>query len=238
MTKEDEITLALKTLRRQYPGGGALEIGDSFQMLVAVILSARTKDEQVLKLLPGLFSKYSTAQKMAKGDLADITKRVSTIGMYKQKARNLKAMAEKLVSEFDGKVPQTLDELITLPGVGRKTASVIIVGAFGGHAIAVDTHVFRIVNRLGWVRSKTVEDMERKLLRIVPEEQQEIINHTMVPFGRAICVPGKPRCWACPLVDVCAFKDKNLDLPRDADAILEKVKANAEKLETLKRVIQ
>lgn len=238
MPDSQKIANALKTLRRQYPGGGALEIGDSFRMLVAVILSARTKDEQVLKLLPGLFSKYSTAEKMAKGELADITKRVSTIGMYKQKARNLKAMAEKLVNEFNGKVPKTLDELITLPGVGRKTASVIIVGAFGGHAIAVDTHVFRIVNRLGWVRSKTVEDMERKLLKIVPEEQQEIINHTMVPFGRAVCIPGKPRCWSCPLVDVCAFKDKNLDLPRDADAILQKVKATAEKLETLKRAIQ
>ena len=234
MNKQAKILATLDVLRKEIQGGGTLEIGTPFGMLVAVILSARTKDEQVLKLLPGLFKKYRAPETMAKASVDDIAKRINSIGMYKQKAKNLKAMAQRLVDEFDGEVPRTLEELISLSGVGRKTASVILVGAFGKSAIAVDTHVFRIVHRLGWVTAKTPEEMEKKLLGDVPKARQKDINHTFVQFGRSICVPGKPRCWACPIAEYCDFKNKNLERPKDSDEILKKANETAERLVKLK----
>lgn len=234
MVLREKIIETLKSLRRQYTGGGVLEIGEPFAMVVAVLLSARTRDEQVLKALGGLFGKYPTPEKMAKASVEDIARLISNIGLYKAKAKYVKALAQKLVDDFSGRVPETIEELITLPGVGRKTASVVLVGAFGKQAIAVDTHVFRVVNRLGWVKAKTPEEMEKKLLEIVPENHKRDVNHTMVPFGRAICIPGKPRCWGCPLVELCDFAHKNVERPKDADDILESVKEREGKLLALR----
>jgi len=229
MVLSEKIVRTLKTLRRHYPGGGVLEIGDPFAMVVAVLLSARTKDEQVLKALGKLFQKYPTPTKMAKAPVENIEKLISNIGLYKSKAKYIRGLSEKLVEEYAGVVPDTIDGLVTLPGVGRKTASVVLVGAFGKQAIAVDTHVFRVVNRLGWVKAKTPEEMERKLLPIVPNENWRDLNHTMVPFGRAICVPN-PRCWACPVADLCEFKKKNLVPPKNAVGIIEDAKKKEQTL--------
>ena len=224
MELEQRISKTLKILRRAYPDGGVLEIGNPFAMTVAVLLSARTKDEQVLKCLPALFKKYPTPEKMAKASSDDIAKLISSVGFYKTKAKQVKALASMLVKDFGGVIPDTIEEMIRLPGVGRKTASVVLSGAFHKQTIAVDTHVFRVVNRLGWVKAKSAPEMEKKLLAIVPEKQKSDVSHAMVPFGRAICVPN-PRCWACPVAELCEYSKKNLAPPKDAEGIMDKMKA-------------
>lgn len=219
MTDQKTIVATIKKLRPLFAHhGGSLEIGTPYHMLVLVILSARTRDEQVLKLAPGFFKAFPTVERLAKADLAAITAKVNTVGMYKQKAKNLQAMAKSVVADFGGEIPSTIDELTTLAGVGRKTASVILVAIFDTPAIAVDTHVFRVVHRLGWAKAKTPAALEAKLLKIVPRELQADCNRVFVPFGRAVCTP-TPRCWMCPVRDLCAYPKKNLTAPDNADAI-------------------
>lgn len=230
MQSKEEIIKTLKILRRHYPDGGVLEIGKPYHMVVAVMLSARTTDAQVLKRLPVFFKSFPNPTKLAGASVSEIEKHIDTLGLYKSKAKNLKALGEMLVKDFKGEVPQTIDELVKLPGVGIKTASVVMVGAFGAQAIAVDTHVFRVVNRLGWVKAKTPEEMEKKLRKIVPEAHWKDINHTMVPFGRAICIPN-PRCYACPVKDLCAFGKKNLVPPKNAEEILAEAETRHKALE-------
>lgn len=230
----------LNTLRRLsdlYPDLGALHVGTPYHMVVMVALSARTRDEQILKLAPGFFQKFPTVRDLANADLESITNAINTIGMFRQKARNLSSMAKLVVEEFGGEVPGTMDDLVRLPGVGRKTASVILVAAFNTPAIAVDTHVHRVVNRLGWVKTKTVEATEKALLRIIPEPMQPIVNRVFVPFGRTICI-AKPRCWACPLVNECAFAKKNLIPPSNREKVLNTIQSMRDGIRNLKRVLQ
>lgn len=226
-----EIETVLKILHRTWPNPGAMHLDVPFRTLVGVALSARTRDEQVLALLPVFFKAFPDAQMLAKASILDIEKRISTIGMFHQKARNLKKLATDLVERFGGDVPCTMDDLVSLAGVGRKTASVVLVVCFNHPAIAVDTHVFRIANRLGWVKEKTPEKTETALLKIVPKRLQNTINSVMVKHGRYVCIPGKPRCWMCPIAKHCAFKNKNLKAPKDADAIREDIKRREASLE-------
>ncbi len=230
-----EVRTVLAALRKSFANPGAMEVGTPYHTLAAVILSARTRDEQVLKLLPGFFRAFPNPSALAKADVKSIKARVNTIGMYRQKARNLKAMAGQLVSVFGGEVPKTMDELVSLKGVGRKTASVVLVACFGKKAIAVDTHVHRVTNRLGWVKTKTPEKTEAALLALVPEDAQPTVNRVFVKFGRYVCIPGKPRCWMCPIKDHCAFAKKNLVPPKDADAIRADIERREKELEALRR---
>jgi endonuclease III len=223
----------LQTLSRLYPHDGALHVGMPYHMVVMVALSARTRDEQILKLAPRFFNAFPTVQSLAAASIADIVDRIDTIGMYKQKAQNLSRMARAIVDEFGGEVPTTMENLVRLPGVGRKTASVLLAATFDTPAIAVDTHVYRVVNRLGWVKTRTVEATERALLKMVPESMQHIVNRVFVPFGRTICV-ATPRCWACPLVNECAFAKKNLVPPPNAPSILAAIQKSHEGIRTLK----
>lgn len=232
--QEQKIRKTLAILRERFSELGALDVGSDFQMLVAVVLSARTKDEQVLKALPGLFGAYPDVETCANATPEEIGAHISRIGLYKSKAKYIVALAKKLRYEYGGKVPGTMGELVTLPGVGRKTASVLLTVRFSTPAIAVDTHVFRITQRLGWAKASSVGTLEKKLLRVVPGEIQYEVNMAMVPFGRAICVPGIPRCWACPVVDFCAYKQKNLERPKDAEMILEKVEKQRKEIKRLK----
>lgn len=225
-------TLAI--LRERFPESGALDIGTSFQMLCAVVLSARTRDEQVLLTLPGLFAAFPDVERMAAATPEEVGGYISRIGLYKNKAKFLVALAQKIRDDFGGKVPGTIAELVTLPGVGRKTASVLVSARFSLPAIAVDTHVFRIAQRLGWAKAVSVSSLEQKLLRVVPHDVQSLVNTVMVPFGRAICVPGKPRCWACPVQDLCAFSSKNLERPPDAEEILAKANMQRDTIARLK----
>lgn len=232
--QEHKIRKTLAILRERFSELGALDMGSDFQMLVAVVLSARTKDEQVLKALPGLFGAYPDGDACAKATPEEIGVHISRIGLYKSKAKYIVALAKRLRDDYGSKVPGTMGELVTLPGVGRKTASVLLTARFSTPAIAVDTHVFRITQRLGWAKGSSVGMLEKKLLRVVPSEVQHEVNMTMVPFGRAICVPGTPRCWACPVVDFCAYTQKNLERPKDAEIILEKAEKQRKEIERLK----
>lgn len=220
MTSLTSISTTLKILKRHFPNPGAMELGTPYRTLLGVILSARTRDEQVLKLLPGFFKAFPTVQTLAKASEGDIRSKIDTIGMYKQKAKNVKKMAESVVTEFGGEVPSTMEELTSLAGVGRKTASVVLATCFDTPAIAVDTHVHRVTNRLGWVTTKTPEKTEQALLALIPKKYQRPVNQVFVKLGRYICLPGKPRCWACPIADQCTFTKKNLVPPKEAEAII------------------
>jgi len=235
MTKgmKDQIISTLKILKRRFPNPGAMELGTPYQNLVGVMLSARTRDEQVLKLLPGFWKAFPDAAALSNVTVKQIESKINTIGMYRQKAKNLKKMASDVVSKFNGKIPSTMDELVTLAGVGRKTASVVLVCSFKTSAIAVDTHVFRVTNRLGWIKSTTVEDAEQKLLKVVPDVWHPTVNRVFVKLGRYICI-GKPRCWTCPVREQCAFKQKNLIPPNNANEILEDIERREKILETLR----
>lgn len=228
-----DIVSTLKILKKRFPNPGAMELGSPYQNLVAVMLSARTRDEQVLKLLPEFWSAFRTVEKLSKATTTQIESKINTIGMYRQKAKNLKKMATDVVLKFDGKIPSTMDELVSLAGVGRKTASVVLVCSFDKTAIAVDTHVFRVTNRLGWIQSKTVEDAECKLLELVPSKYHQTVNRVFVKLGRYICIRS-PRCWACPVRERCAFTKKNLVPPKNAGEILEDIDRREKILETLR----
>lgn len=233
MSDIDLIYLTLKTLKKRWPNPGAMEIGNPYQNLVGVMLSARTRDEQVLKLMPGFFQAFPTPQALANVTTGQIEKKINTIGMFRQKAKNLKSMAIDVVEKFDGTIPDTMNALVSLAGVGRKTASVVLVASFDTPAIAVDTHVHRVTNRLGWVKTKTPEKTEEALLKMVPDKMKKTVNQVFVKQGRYICIKN-PRCWACPVREHCAFTQKNLARPKNAEEILEDMKRRELVLEQLR----
>lgn len=196
---------AITRLQKMYQQSGALERPSVFETLVLVVLSARTKDEQVLKLAQALFAAFPTVQILAASSPAEVEPYLSSIGLYRQKAKNIVRLAQLLQERHGGEVPRTMEELTALPGVGRKTASVVLAACFNIPAIAVDTHVHRMVNRMGVVKTKTAEQTERALLAIIPEPLQGELNRVGVPFGREICQPRIPHCSICPLQDICVY---------------------------------
>lgn len=186
-----------------------MDLGNPEDSLIATIFSARTTDAQVLKMFPAFRKKFPTWKKLAAADVVDIAESINTIGLYRNKAKSVKALAQKIIAEFGGQVPRTMEGLVALPGVGRKTASCVLSQSFGVPAVAVDTHVFRIAHRLGWSKGRTPEKVEEDIKKIVPEKMWGDVNRTMVRFGREICVGGKkPKCWLCPVAKWCAFRPK------------------------------
>lgn len=232
-----QIQQILKTLKRRFPNPGAMEIGDPYRTLVAVMLSARTRDEQVLKLLPRFFSAFETIEQLAHASPKQIETKINTIGMYRQKAKHLHAMAKQVVQQFGGKIPSTMEALVSLPGVGRKTASVVLVACFQKSAIAVDTHVHRVTNRLGWVKTRTPEKTEQLLLNMIAPTWQPTVNRVFVKFGRTICIPGKPRCWMCPISNFCGYKQKQLHPPKNAATIEADMEQREKELERLRKQV-
>lgn len=224
---------SLKKLKKRFPTPGAMEFGTPYQSLVAVLLSARTRDEQVLKLLPDFFEMFPNANVLANASHLQVEKKTNTIGMYRQKAKNLVKLAKRVMDEYDGQIPDSIEALTTLAGVGRKTASVILPYQFHKPAIAVDTHVHRVTNRLGWVKTTTPEKTEQALLDLIPPKWHPTVNRVFVKLGRYVCIR-KPRCWACPLVDVCAFKEKNLERPKKADEIVADIERREAELQRLR----
>jgi endonuclease-3 len=179
-----------------------------YTLLVAVVLSAQATDASVNKVTPSLFSRCETPQAMyALGEerLADAIK---TIGLYKTKARHVIALSKILVDVYDGQVPPSREALESLPGVGRKTANVVLSVAFGHPTIAVDTHVFRVSHRLGLSRGKTPLDVEKDLEALFPESYRANVHHWLILHGRYICIARKPKCPSCFLEDLCPFPDK------------------------------
>lgn len=174
-----------------------------FRSLVATIMSARTKDPVTVEATARLFSEISSPEELVSLPEERIAKLIFPVGFYKTKARNIKKMARVLLDKFGGKVPDSLEELIRLPGVGRKTANLILSVAFGKPAICVDTHVHRISNRLGWVKTSNVLATEQELMRIVPKRHWGTLNLVLVNLGQKICQPVSPKCSECMLDEIC-----------------------------------
>lgn len=177
---------------------------DPFQLLIAVILSAQATDVSVNKATPALFAAYPTPSALAEAPVEAIIDKIKTIGLYRNKAKNIKACAAQLLERFNGEVPRTREELVSLPGVGRKTANVVMGDAFGEPAIAVDTHVERVSKRLRICKlSANVTEVEDTLMRKIPKELWVKTHHTMIFFGRYHCLARSPKCDICPLLYMC-----------------------------------
>jgi len=185
-----------------------LHYRDPFTLLVAVVLSAQATDASVNRVTPELFKVADTPEKLAKLGEAWLEDKIKTIGIYRNKARNLIALANKLIVEHDGKVPCSRDLLETLPGVGRKTANVVLNVAFGQPTIGIDTHAFRVANRTGLAPGKTPLQVEETLNRIIPERYKHNAHHWLILHGRYVCKARKPECWRCIINDICLFKPK------------------------------
>jgi len=186
-----------------------VENGDPFNILIGTILSARTKDESTTKVAGKLFAKYKSVKALANAKVRDVEKIIRSIGFYHVNAKRIIEVASIINTKFNGKVPDDLDTLITLPGVGRKTANCVLVYAFEKPAIPVDIHVHRISNRLGLVDTKTPEETELELMKKVPERYWLEINDTFVMFGQNICKPISPMCNVCKIKKICKYYKTN-----------------------------
>ncbi len=193
-------------LKEAYPDAKTeLYWSDPLQLLVATMLSAQSTDIRVNQVTQGLFERYRTAEDYAWADLADLEQEVRSVGFFRNKARAIKGMSRALVEEHGGEVPRTMDELIALPGVGRKTANVVLGNAFRvDEGVVVDTHVRRLSKRLGFTREHDPEKIERDLLEIVPEEERTLFSHLLIFHGRRVCKSRKPNCPNCVLNRVCS----------------------------------
>ncbi|HEY8264531.1 MAG TPA: endonuclease III [Methyloceanibacter sp.] len=185
-----------------------LHYKDPFTLLVAVVLSAQATDASVNKATPDLFRVADTPNKLVKLGQTALTEKIKTIGLYRNKAKSLIALAKKLVAEQGGKVPMDREALEALPGVGRKTANVVLNVAFGKPVIAVDTHIFRVSNRTGLAPGETPLAVELELECVIPDRYKHNCHHWLILHGRYICKARKPQCWRCPIEDICLYQPK------------------------------
>jgi endonuclease-3 len=181
------------------------EQGDPFKILIGTILSARTRDENTTRAVASLFRKFKDAKELADADIAEIRAIIRSVGFYNVKAMTIKKVSKLIVEKFNGSVPDNIEDLLELPGVGRKTANCVLVYGFNKAAIPVDIHVHRISNRLGLVNTKTPEQTEIDLSFAIDRKHWLKINHTFVTYGQNICTPIKPKCKLCDLKDICKF---------------------------------
>ena len=206
MNKNKNIEI-IKILKKTYPDAKcSLNFNSPFEMLIAVILSAQCTDERVNKITPNIFAKYNTPEDFANIDLNLLEELIHPCGFYKNKAKNIKATAKILVEKYNSQVPHTMEELIKLPGVGRKTANVVMLEAFNNpQGVAVDTHCKRIANRIGFSCEKEPEKIEQDLLKIFPKKYYYDLNHVLIWHGRNICDSRKPKCEQCPISQYCKY---------------------------------
>ena len=195
-----------------------LEFSNPYTLLVAVVLSAQATDASVNLACQPLFAKISTPQQMIDLGEGALREQIKTIGLFNTKAKNVIALSDALIRDFGGRVPRTRDELQTLPGVGRKTANVVLNTAFGEETFAVDTHVFRVCNRTGLAAGKTPEEVESKLEKIVPQPFRRDAHHWLILHGRYICKARTPECWRCVVADLCRYKPKT-PMPKSARTV-------------------
>ena len=204
MFTEIEIKEILDRLEEQYPDAGcALDHRNVFELLIAVVLSAQTTDVSVNKVTPALFEAYPDAAALAEASEEDLQEKLRRIGMYKTKARNIRNLSVQLVEKYDGQVPEDQKLLEELPGVGRKTANVVMGVGFGHQRIAVDTHVFRLANRMGLVNAKDVLKTELALMEVLPESRWLEAHHSLIFHGRRCCAARNPKCSECPVEHLC-----------------------------------
>jgi endonuclease-3 len=202
---EQTVRAVLHTLAETYHGRGSVELGDPYKVLVATVISARTREEQTTEVSNRVFARYPDATTLAQADEGALYSLMDGSQYREAKAPRLIAMANILVDQYGGKVPNDLDALLALPGVGRKTANCVLIYAFEKSALCVDTHMHRIANRLGWVHTTTPAATERALERVIPRDLWAGSNRLFLQHGRAICTPGVPKCSACPIRQWCAY---------------------------------
>jgi endonuclease III len=179
-----------------------------FQMLIATLLSSRTKDTTTIPIVVKMFKKWKLPEDFIGVPSQDLEKELYGIGFYKVKAKNIKKLSEQIIEEFNGKVPASLEGMVTLPGVGRKTANCMLNYAFGVPAVAVDIHVHRISNRLGWIKTSTPEESEVELMKILPKKLWNKVNMLLVNHGQTICSPIKPKCKECRISKYCIYGEE------------------------------
>ncbi len=208
MKKENVIEFFTRMHAQNPEPKGELTYLNPFTLLVAVVLSAQATDVGVNKATPALFAAADTPEKMVALGEDKIREFIKTIGLYNAKAKNVYALSQILIDEYDGIVPEDRDALIKLPGVGRKTANVVVSMVFGQPTIAVDTHIFRVSNRTGLAKGKNPDQVEAKLEKAVPDEFKYHCHHWLILHGRYVCKARKPDCANCLVYDLCAYKDK------------------------------
>ena len=204
MTKKERALLAVEALKKEYPDAiCSLNADNDFELLVATRLSAQCTDARVNLITPALFAKYRTLEDYASAKVEDVEELVHSCGFYRAKARDIIGMAQQIIERFDGKVPDNIDDLTSLPGVGRKTANLICGDVYGKPAVVADTHLIRISNLLGLVDSKDPMKVEMQLKKILPPDESNDFCHRCVLHGRAVCVARRPQCEKCCMADFC-----------------------------------
>lgn len=204
--EKERIEKILEVLGETYPDAKcALDFRTPYELLISTILSAQCTDVRVNQVTEELYKEYNTPGKMVSLSEEELGEKIKSCGFYKNKSKNILGASRDIIQKHNGEVPQTMEELIELPGVGRKTANVVLSNAFGVPAIAVDTHVFRVSNRLGIAKGDTPEQVERGLMENVPREQWSDTHHYIIWHGRQICKARKPQCEICPLAPYCDY---------------------------------
>ena len=198
--------IILEELKRMYPDAKCeLNHESPFQLLVATILSAQTTDKKVNEVTEDLFKEYPDLDAFLTLSIDELEARIKQIGLYRSKAKNIMIMCNQLKNNFNGEVPRTMEEITTLAGAGRKTANVVLSNAFGVPSIAVDTHVFRVSNRLGLADSDNVLEVEKQLQAELPKREWSLTHHLLIFHGRRCCIARNPKCWECPFTNRCIY---------------------------------
>lgn len=217
MTDKDRAEQILNKLNAEYPTADTmLHYGNLYELLVAVVLSAQSTDEQVNRVTPALFERFPDLQSLADAELSELEGYIRGVGIFRTKARNIKKLARMIMDEYNGVIPDQFEELLKLPGVGRKTANVVIAVGFKGPGLGVDTHVHRVANRLGLAATKDRSRTELRLKELIPEEQWNKSHHLLIWHGRQICKARKPQCEKCVLNQLCPAYSH---VPSDDDKI-------------------
>lgn len=206
MRRQNRIGQIIRLLEKDYPDAKcSLEYMKDYELLFAARLAAQCTDERVNKITPGFYAAYPTLQSIAAADIADVEKHIRSCGFYHAKARDIVASAQMLMSDFNGRVPDTMEDLLKLPGVGRKTANLILGDVFGKPAVVVDTHCIRLSNRIGLVDTEDPVKIETALRAILPPEKSNDFCHRLVLHGRAVCTARSPKCGQCGIRDYCDY---------------------------------
>lgn len=209
MNKRDQALRVIKELKREYPGAGTLlKFNNSFELAIAVALSAQTTDDRVNQVSGLLFSRFPTPQSMAEADLEILEEIIRPVGLYRNKAKHIKALAQALLERYDGKVPDSFEELTSLPGLGRKSANVILAVGFGKPGLGVDTHVQRVARRLGLATTAKPVKTEIELKELIPPNQWGLAHHLLIFHGRKVCKARQPGCHSCMIKPIC---EQNMD---------------------------
>ena len=211
MLKKPQIRKVLDELAVLYPDAECeLDFTNPFELLISTILSAQSTDKRVNIVTEDLFKEHNTPEDMLKLSQEELQEIIRTIGFFRNKSKNILNTSRLLIEDYEGKVPDSREELIKLPGVGRKTANVVISNAFGQQAIAVDTHVFRVSNRIGLADSDKVEGTEKDLMENIPEDEWTKTHHLLIFHGRRTCKARSPKCEVCTIKDICFYYNKKL----------------------------